>query len=788
MKQIFLVAMVTFFLSMFAGNNAKAQGSYCTAGSDNNFSGIGYVGLNTISNSSGLESYQDFTALSTNLVVGSMSNSMHVTVWPGDAGELRLTVFIDFNHDYDFNDPGETIYAGGSSPNDFNLQFNVPASSVIGATRMRVRSDFTYYNANNTPCGNSYGGEVEDYTVNIVVPCTSTTSTTHTSICASALPYIWNGKTFTTAGSDTVHLTNTGGCDSVATLNLALFPNTSATQIVSSCKSYRWSKNNQLYPVSGVYTYISTNKYGCADTAILNLTVTPLTSVANITRCASYLWNGVTYNTAGTYTYRSTTAAGCDSIATLNLRIVPSGTDVQNVTSCTPYTWNGVTYKVSGTYNTTISAAGGCKIFATLKLTVPVLTATITTTVPTCVNTATATLTVTNSNGTAPYLYKNGLTGAYQTSNVFTGLRSGIPYRIYWQDANGCTGNSDLITIAPPVAIAVSTSSTSPTCFGQKNATITASAANGVAGYMYKNGSTGTLQSSPTFTGLLAGVNYRIYAQDATGCTGFSDLVNVPQTPAIAATFTTSDATCFNTANGTATISASGGSGTYQYKNGTAGTLQTSNVLTGLRAGTQYRAYVVDNNGCTGNTTLFMVGQPAALTSVTTVNAPVCVGNPGSASITPTTGTPPYQYKYSATGVYQQFNTFDGINPGTTFRLYFQDATGCVGIGDQQIMDDGSDFCNPDRKKAAIAKTVTAKHLEVVLSPNPSSSQFTLIAHSGNIKPITIRVLDVNGKNLYITKGQPEQSLRFGSSFGSGLYFVEVRQGDEVKTVKAVKL
>ena len=50
-----------------------------------------------------------------------------------------------------------------------------------------------------------------------------------------------------------------------------------------------------------------------------------------------------------------------------------------------------------------------------------------------------------------------------------------------------------------------------------------------------------------------------------------------------------------------------------------------------------------------------------------------------------------------------------------------------------------------------------------------------------------IRVLDVNGKTLFADKGLPNQSFRFGESFISGTYLVEIRQGEEVKTLKAVK-
>ena len=47
--------------------------------------------------------------------------------------------------------------------------------------------------------------------------------------------------------------------------------------------------------------------------------------------------------------------------------------------------------------------------------------------------------------------------------------------------------------------------------------------------------------------------------------------------------------------------------------------------------------------------------------------------------------------------------------------------------------------------------------------------------------------MDAVGRNVYESKGNAEQSFRFGNSFINGIYLIEVRQGDEVKMIKAVK-
>lgn len=52
--------------------------------------------------------------------------------------------------------------------------------------------------------------------------CSNSSSVTNQTITASQLPYTWNGLTFTAAGSQTAHLTNSCGMDSAATLNLAV--------------------------------------------------------------------------------------------------------------------------------------------------------------------------------------------------------------------------------------------------------------------------------------------------------------------------------------------------------------------------------------------------------------------------------------------------------------------------------------------------------------------------------------------------------------------------------------
>ncbi|KIC89405.1 hypothetical protein, partial [Flavihumibacter solisilvae] len=214
-------------------------------------------------------------------------------------------------------------------------------------------------------------------TLNLVVNETLT-STTDVVICASQLPYSWNGETFTTTGTYERTFVSATGCDSIATLNLVVNETLTSTTNATICASqlpYSW--NGETYTTTGTYEKTFVSAAGCDSIATLNLVVTEtLTSTTNVTICASelpYSWNGETYTTTGTYERTFVSATGCDSIATLNLVVNETLTSTTNVTICTsqlPYSWNGEIYTTAGTYTVPLVSAAGCDSIATLNLVV----------------------------------------------------------------------------------------------------------------------------------------------------------------------------------------------------------------------------------------------------------------------------------------------------------------------------------------------------------------------------------------------------------------------------------
>jgi hypothetical protein len=84
-------------------------------------------------------------------------------------------VWIDWNQNGQFTDPGEEVYAstvGVVGPHFEIGSITVPLNATAGITMMRVVNVETFSWTNVNPCGTYSWGETEDYLVNIVAPPT----------------------------------------------------------------------------------------------------------------------------------------------------------------------------------------------------------------------------------------------------------------------------------------------------------------------------------------------------------------------------------------------------------------------------------------------------------------------------------------------------------------------------------------------------------------------------------------------------------------------------------------
>ena len=369
-----------------------------------------------------------------------------------------------------------------------------------------------------------------------------------------------------------------------------------------------------------------------------------------------------------------------------------------------------------------------------------------------------------------------------------TTYKSSGDYQFSTISTNGCDSVANLhLTITSLNSTFVKTDAG---CFGSATGSITITPTDGDGPYTYRIGTSGSFTTVPstsyTFNNLKAG-KYRITIVDSKGCQGISNQVTIGQQVAPTGTIAATNPTCYSSKDGSITATPSNSSGPYQYRLGTVGSFGSNNTFTGLKGGT-YRVYIQDGAGCVGILSATTLVAPTAVSaSITKTDESCPTAKDGVITVTGTGGTSPYQYNFGTVGNYATNNIFNGLKAGT-YRIFVRDANNCTGYSIGVVINQRAPSCTTTFVRGiGNMKQEKKPSLRVTVLPNPSGNQFTLVAHSTNTKPINIRVMDAVGKMIYTAKGNVEQPFRFGESFANGLYIIEVRQGDEVKIVKAVK-
>ncbi|MBO7493606.1 MAG: hypothetical protein J6T87_05650, partial [Bacteroidales bacterium] len=196
-------------------------------------------------------------------------------------------------------------------------------------------------------------------------------------ICENDLPVVWNGVTFTEAGTQRATITAANGCDSVVTMTLMVNYNAVRDTLAEACDSYVWY--GEEYTTSGDYEKKFTTVAGCDSIVTLHLTINHATyGDTTAVECETFTWHGVTYDetpaTAPTYTMAGGNHNGCDSIVTLNLTINHATYGDTTAVECETFTWHGVTYDETPATAPTYTMAGGnhngCDSIVTLNLTI----------------------------------------------------------------------------------------------------------------------------------------------------------------------------------------------------------------------------------------------------------------------------------------------------------------------------------------------------------------------------------------------------------------------------------
>ena len=396
---------VTLTVTTAAGTNTITKPAYvvlvgsptnaCTPTSTNagNYAQtISKVVFNTISNTTDdytNVAYSNFTCTDNTIVQAGNTYNMSITGNAGPSGAEKFEVYIDYNNNGVFANPGELVHSGSiaagtnTTVNTQTLSANVtiPATAVTNTVlRMRVIGEVASITAGKRACTSAFSiGDVEDYGIYIQSNCTSaptiSAQPTASTICANA------NTTFsvTSAGGTSYQWqVSTNGGTSWASVTGAVYTNaTTATLTITGATA-----------TMNTYKYRCVITNGCGSTnsseVVLTVNASPtITASTPANRCGTgtvtlsatassgtlswfaaatggtALGTGASFTTptisATTTYYVSSTASGCSSartavIATINP--VPTVTSPGNKTACIGATVPAISFSGSSTSST----------------------------------------------------------------------------------------------------------------------------------------------------------------------------------------------------------------------------------------------------------------------------------------------------------------------------------------------------------------------------------------------------------------------------------------------------
>ena len=251
-----------------------------------------------------------------------------------------------------------------------------------------------------------------------------------------------------------------------------------------------------------------------------------------------------------------------------------------------------------------------------------------------------------------------------------------------------CVGNNFTVTVTVNPAINPNVVANNNTCFGVNTASITTNITGGIPPYTINwSGPNGFTSTANNITSIAPGV-YNVTIDDAGGCPFSNSYTITEPADLIINVDSENDITCFGSANGSVTVTVTGGTGNYVYNwtnNGSpfAATEDISNLSPGT-----YVVTVTDANNCGPKTETFTISQPPilAVSLVSQTNVLCFNAATGAITVNVTGGTPVqitpgvFDYLYSWTGP----NGFTSANQNLnnisagTYNLTVTDNQGCT--------------------------------------------------------------------------------------------------------------
>ena len=513
-----------------------------------------------------------------------------------------------------------TGFFGAVTPGRNNTNWSASNS----AYRYFPQNSLNTYTTSWTPAGSLSGANTPtplaspssstQYIVDITSPNNCTYSDTLFIIAGGSYSYSVSNDTTICLG-DTVQLSVTGGSQS-----FAWAPNNGS---ISDSSIF----NPLVYPNTTTTYGVALDSAGCV--AFDSVTVT----VSNVTVDSTLV-----------------ILETCLGQADASIEIVASGAvnPQYSINGGISFSPNNIFQPLAaGLYDIVVNENGSCDTSYQVNIVggTPLMFDSIVLQDPLCGNVSDGMIEIYVSTGIQPYSYSidDGLTN--QASNSFSGLAGGT-YQVYLEDSLGCFIDSVVALNQAASLVASITQVDSILCFANNDGQLEAGATGGLAPYQFSIDNVNFAPDS-IFTNLSAGI-YTAFVLDTNLCIDSIDF-EVYAPAIISLSIDSTNVSCKDLADGTATVIAGGGSGSFSYAWDDA-LNQTTAAALGLDTG-GYQVIVSDGNGCQDSITINIDEPDSLLLSLDNIANILCNGaSTGEISVSTSGGTLPYTYQWSNGG------------------------------------------------------------------------------------------------------------------------------------------
>ena len=130
------------------------------------------------------------------------------------------------------------------------------------------------------------------------------------------------------------------------------------------------------------------------------------------------------------------------------------------------------------------------------------------------------------------------------------------------------------------------------------------------------------------------------------------------------------------------------------------------------------------------------------------------------------------------------------ITAGPNDSIYVQavGTNGCVGVNKVLKLVTTGCVTLPTSRVINPVITSTKESMDIMVYPNPTTSAYKLFVKSSKLShKIKARIIDLQGRLIKTLNFKTNETISFGDELKAGVYIIEVREGDKVKTVRVVK-